>query len=263
MTVIFFAKQGKDCSLAPMKESLPPITFEFQKGFTQKFRQAFGIGIDFSMFEEAELSKDGEANVYPLAVKAEATLDSQSGAEDGNAASGSTNSQITQAVFEKDKSEFAEIRTLLQKIFMEMSSFSTRQDQLEMQHEKTLRELQLSMEERRRAERRKEIPKSIEEGELYSPSDNPLIRPTGVPPIWEEYMYALADRFRVEYTDPMTELVNVNQTRTVKEYQAAFDIVMTRVNLHTECAISVFINGLMPELRDVVRLGRTYTLLQA
>ncbi|PHT58437.1 putative E3 ubiquitin-protein ligase LOG2 [Capsicum baccatum] len=99
MTVIFFAKQGEDCSLAPMKESLPPITFEFQKGLTQKFRQTSGIGIDFSMFEEAELSKDSEADVYPLAFKAEATLDSQSGAEDGNAASGSTNSQITQAVF--------------------------------------------------------------------------------------------------------------------------------------------------------------------
>ncbi|PHT47605.1 hypothetical protein CQW23_11813 [Capsicum baccatum] len=42
---------------------------------------------------------------YPLAVKAEATLDSQSGAEDGSAALGSTNSNITQAVFEKDKVE--------------------------------------------------------------------------------------------------------------------------------------------------------------
>ncbi|KAF3684643.1 putative trypsin inhibitor 1-like [Capsicum annuum] len=42
---------------------------------------------------------------YPLAVKAEATLDSQSGAKDGSAALGSTNSNITQAVFEKDKVE--------------------------------------------------------------------------------------------------------------------------------------------------------------
>ncbi|CAN4121556.1 unnamed protein product [Withania somnifera] len=114
MTVIFFAKEGEDCSLTPMKESLlPPITFEFKKGLAQKFRQPSGTGIDFSMFEEAELSKDGEADVYPLAVKAEASLDSQSGSEDGSAASGSTNSQITQAVFEKDKGEY-HVRVLKQ-----------------------------------------------------------------------------------------------------------------------------------------------------
>ncbi|KAL3327788.1 hypothetical protein AABB24_035454 [Solanum stoloniferum] len=107
MTVIFFAKEGEDCCLTPMKESLlPPVTFEFLKGLAQKFRQPSGTGIDFSMFEEAELSKDSEADVYPLAVKAEATLDNPSESEDGSAASGSTNSQITQAVFEKDKGEY-------------------------------------------------------------------------------------------------------------------------------------------------------------
>ncbi|PHT88196.1 hypothetical protein T459_10302 [Capsicum annuum] len=51
------------------------------------------------------LSGSGKHDCYPLAVKAEATLDSQSGAEDGSAALGSTNSNITQAVFEKDKVE--------------------------------------------------------------------------------------------------------------------------------------------------------------
>lgn len=107
MTVIFFAKEGEDCCLTPMKESLlPPVTFEFQKGLAQKFRQPSGTGIDLSMFEEAELSKDGEADVYPLAVKAEASPDSHSGSEDGSAAAGSTNSQITQAIFEKDKGEY-------------------------------------------------------------------------------------------------------------------------------------------------------------
>ncbi|KAM3235495.1 hypothetical protein P3L10_015532 [Capsicum annuum] len=49
--------------------------------------------------------QNNEHDCYPLAVKAEATLDSQSGAKDGSAALGSTNSNITQAVFEKDKVE--------------------------------------------------------------------------------------------------------------------------------------------------------------
>ncbi|XP_015055950.1 probable E3 ubiquitin-protein ligase LOG2 [Solanum pennellii] len=94
LTVIFFAKEGEDCCLTPMKESLlPPITIQFQKGLSQKFRQSSGTGIDVSMFGEAELCN---ADIYQLAVKAEAL-------EDGNV---STNFQITQAVFEKEKGEF-------------------------------------------------------------------------------------------------------------------------------------------------------------
>uniref|UniRef100_A0A3Q7G5K9 RING-type E3 ubiquitin transferase n=1 Tax=Solanum lycopersicum TaxID=4081 RepID=A0A3Q7G5K9_SOLLC len=59
----------------------------------EKFRQSSGTGIDVSMFGEAELCN---ADIYELAVKAEAL-------EDGNV---STNFQITQAVFEKEKGKF-------------------------------------------------------------------------------------------------------------------------------------------------------------
>lgn len=87
MTVIFFGKESEDCLLTPMKESLlPPITVEFQQGLSQKFRQPSGTGIDLSMFDEAESSKYGDADVYPLAVKAEAIPGSESVSEDGNAA---------------------------------------------------------------------------------------------------------------------------------------------------------------------------------
>ncbi|KAL6496270.1 putative E3 ubiquitin-protein ligase log2 [Orobanche gracilis] len=103
ITIIFFAKEGEDCCLTPMKESLhPPITVHFQQGLAQKFKQPNGTGIDFSMFEERELSKDADMDIYPLVVKAEASPDTQS----GNSDNGSTNSQITQAVFEKDKGEY-------------------------------------------------------------------------------------------------------------------------------------------------------------
>nr|GMC50951.1 probable E3 ubiquitin-protein ligase LOG2 [Ipomoea batatas]GMD39051.1 probable E3 ubiquitin-protein ligase LOG2 [Ipomoea batatas] len=106
MTVIFFAKEGEDCCLTPMKESvLPPVTVHFQKGLAQKFRQPPGTGIDLSAFEEAELS-EGETDVYPLAIKAEASVDTQNESVDGNAVSGSMNSQITQAVFEKEKGKY-------------------------------------------------------------------------------------------------------------------------------------------------------------
>ncbi|KAH6755900.1 RING/U-box superfamily protein [Perilla frutescens var. hirtella] len=103
ITIIFFAKEGEDCCLTPMKENLhPTIKVDFEQGLAQKFKQPSGTGIDLSVFEEGELLKDGNMDIYPLAVKAEASTDNQS----GNSESGSSNSQITQAVFEKDKGEY-------------------------------------------------------------------------------------------------------------------------------------------------------------
>lgn len=100
ITIIFFAKEGKDCNLEPTKENLlPPVTVNFQRGLGQKFRQPSGTGIDFSRFDELELSKVGEFDIYPLVVKAEASTVEENGRS-------STNSQITQAVFEKEKGEF-------------------------------------------------------------------------------------------------------------------------------------------------------------
>ncbi|CAK9164816.1 unnamed protein product [Ilex paraguariensis] len=107
VTIIFFAKEGEDCHLMPMKESLlPPVTVHFQQGLGQKFRQPSGTGIDFSMFVETELLKEGDMEVYPLAVKAEASPINQNGSAGGNSESGATNSQITQALFEKEKGEY-------------------------------------------------------------------------------------------------------------------------------------------------------------
>lgn len=103
---MFFAKEGEDCTLTPMKENLlPPVTVTFQQGLGQKFRQPSGTGIDFSVFEERDLTKVGEMDVYPLAVKAEASPPNQN-EEEGNQISGITNSQITQSVFEKEKGEY-------------------------------------------------------------------------------------------------------------------------------------------------------------
>ncbi|OVA10154.1 zinc finger protein [Macleaya cordata] len=107
ITVIFFAKEEEDCNLTPMKESLlQSITVSFQQGLGQKFRQPPGTGIDFSMFEETELVKEGNMEVYPLAVKAEASPLDQNGSEGANPMPGTVTSQITKAVFEKEKGEF-------------------------------------------------------------------------------------------------------------------------------------------------------------
>lgn len=106
ITIYFFAKEGEDCILTPMKENhLGPVTVHFQQGLGQKFRQAAGTGIDFSVFEESELLKVGDQDVYPLAVKAD-TSPSNHDESDSTPTSGNTNSQTTQAVFEKEKGEF-------------------------------------------------------------------------------------------------------------------------------------------------------------
>ncbi|CAN8259913.1 unnamed protein product [Cochlearia groenlandica] len=100
ISVIFFAKESEECNLTATKEDiLPPITMEFEKGLGQKFKQPSGSGIDFSVFEDVELFKAADTDVYPLAVKAEAS----SGDEEERM--GSKNAQITQAVYEKDKGE--------------------------------------------------------------------------------------------------------------------------------------------------------------
>lgn len=99
ITVIFFAKEGDDCNLTPTKENiLVPVTVHFEQGLSQKFRQPAGTGIDFSTFDESELLNDDDLDIYPLAIKAEAETSSE-----GNLETGTTNSQITQAVFEKEK----------------------------------------------------------------------------------------------------------------------------------------------------------------
>lgn len=104
ISLYFFAKEGDDCNLTTVnKDSMPPITVNFQQGLGQKFKQTPGTGIDLSMYEEAELSKLNETGTYPLAVKAEATPSVQEAATQDP---GVTNSQITNAVFEKVKGEY-------------------------------------------------------------------------------------------------------------------------------------------------------------
>lgn len=102
ITIIFFAKEGENCCLTPINESqYPPITIHFQQGLAQKYKQPSGTGIDLSTFQEGEPPGDKDAEVYPLAIKAEGSPD-----QSGNATSASINSQITQAVFEKEKGEY-------------------------------------------------------------------------------------------------------------------------------------------------------------
>lgn len=106
ITVVFFAKEAEDCILTPTKENLlAPVMVHFKEGLGQKFRQPSGTGIDFSMSDETDLLEVADMEVYPLAVKAETSPVIPSGSE-GQAESGTANSQITKAVFEKERGEY-------------------------------------------------------------------------------------------------------------------------------------------------------------
>lgn len=59
------------------------------------------------------------------------------------------------------------------------------------------------------------------------------------------------------------ELPKAKQTSSVVDFQEAFDRRMTRLHLDPSHAIRMFLEGLKPELGDVVRLHRTYSLPQA
>ncbi|KAH0716770.1 hypothetical protein KY285_012801 [Solanum tuberosum] len=88
-------------------------------------------------------------------------------------------------------------------------------------------------------------------------------RPNMLYPTWDEYVYALVDRFGGDYEDPMSEFKLVRQVGLVKEYQREFDRIMTRLSILPEHAISGFITGLKPEIGFTVKSHRPFTLPQA
>ncbi|XP_047252257.1 uncharacterized protein LOC124887118 [Capsicum annuum] len=55
---------------------------------------------------------------------------------------------------------------------------------------------------------------------------------------WSEYVLVLNKRFGDGFEDPIEASKNLRQTGSVKEYQAKFDRLLTRVNLSNENAIS-------------------------
>ncbi|PRQ33620.1 putative aminoacyltransferase, E1 ubiquitin-activating enzyme [Rosa chinensis] len=118
ITVMFFTKEDADFNLIATKESLlKPVKVPFDKGLGQKFRQPSGTGIDFSMFEEIGLTKEGDIEVYPLVVKAEAHLVSEGERESEGNSTG--NSQITQAVFEKKENGEYKVRVVKQILWVD------------------------------------------------------------------------------------------------------------------------------------------------
>ncbi|CAA6662432.1 unnamed protein product [Spirodela intermedia] len=124
ITIFFFAREGFDCSPTSTNAAgLPrPFTVTFKEGLGQKFRQPSGSGINFSMFEEAKLLlKAGETEVYPLAVKAEASPSGEQHHQGRKAIV--RNSLITQAAFEKKDNGGYQVRVIKQILWVNSARY--------------------------------------------------------------------------------------------------------------------------------------------
>lgn len=53
-------------------------------------------------------------------------------------------------------------------------------------------------------------------------------------PSWSEYVLAINDRFGHSFEDPIEAIKNLQQTGSVKDYQAEFDRLLCGVNLSDE-----------------------------
>ncbi|KAI3983572.1 hypothetical protein MKX01_000584 [Papaver californicum] len=100
ITDVFFAKEGLDRNLTPMREGFSTV------------HNVFSAGSD----SETELMKEGDMEVFPSAVKAEASPPEHDRFEGENPAPGAVTYHITQAVFEKEKSEY-KVRVVKKEIY--------------------------------------------------------------------------------------------------------------------------------------------------
>ncbi|KAJ0622270.1 putative retrotransposon gag domain-containing protein [Helianthus annuus] len=74
---------------------------------------------------------------------------------------------------------------------------------------------------------------------------------------WDEYVRSITTRFSEDlWEDAMEELKNLQQSGSLDEYCNSFDLLMTKVTLSEEYAASLFVGGLKPEIRCLVKVFR-------
>ncbi|KAK8947110.1 hypothetical protein KSP39_PZI006748 [Platanthera zijinensis] len=80
-------------------------------------------------------------------------------------------------------------------------------------------------------------------------------------PNWEEYSQALHGRFgSALFGDPMSELKNLRQRTTVQNYLDEFELLLHRVSVSEDNAISLCLGGLREDIQYGVRMFRPKSL---
>ncbi|KAJ0545001.1 putative nucleotidyltransferase, Ribonuclease H [Helianthus annuus] len=81
---------------------------------------------------------------------------------------------------------------------------------------------------------------------------------------WDEYSRSAINRFSERLSeDPMEELKNLNQTGSLSDYTKEFDSLLNRVKLHDEYAASLYVGGLKPEIRCLVKIFKPKNMRDA
>nr|GEU44746.1 putative mitochondrial protein [Tanacetum cinerariifolium] len=80
---------------------------------------------------------------------------------------------------------------------------------------------------------------------------------------WEVYKKEILERFGNVYEDPMSELKNLKYETTAREYEDAFDSLLSRVEINKDHAVSLFMRGIPTEIEMGVRMFKPKTLADA
>lgn len=77
----------------------------------------------------------------------------------------------------------------------------------------------------------------------------------GIYPRWIDYTFDISARFSNRpYENPYSDLKNLSQTGTLREYIKEFDFLFNKAELREEVAVGMFVGGLKKEIQGMVLL---------
>ncbi|GJY99406.1 gypsy/ty3 retroelement polyprotein [Tanacetum coccineum] len=90
-----------------------------------------------------------------------------------------------------------------------------------------------------------------------------FIRLNGENVSWNVYKNGILQRFGTVFDDPVNEIRKIKYQSSAKEYQDAFDTLLSRVDVSEEHTVSFYLGGLPKEIEMGVRMFRPKTLADA
>ncbi|GKB66889.1 hypothetical protein Tco_0928301 [Tanacetum coccineum] len=90
-----------------------------------------------------------------------------------------------------------------------------------------------------------------------------FIRLNGENVSWNVYKFGILQRFGTVYDDPVSEIRKVKYQTNAKDYQDAFDTLLSRVDISEEHAVSYYLGWLPAGIEMGVRMLRPKTLADA
>ncbi|XP_074317936.1 uncharacterized protein LOC141654717 [Silene latifolia] len=80
---------------------------------------------------------------------------------------------------------------------------------------------------------------------------------------WDEYERAIKNRFGNMHEDPMSDLLMLKQKGSVQKYHDEFDVLISKLTLQPDYALSCFITGLEDNITLMVRMLKPKTISDA